>query len=1085
MNRVAASALLLLALAPASLAAQYFGQNRMQYSAFKFKIIETQHFDVFYYDQARPVAMDAARMAERSYIRLSNVLGHEFREKKPIILYASHSDFQQTNALGEQPSEATGGVTDFYRHRMVLPLTGSYEELEHVMQHEMTHQFQYDIWSNGTPGAGLQFLINLNPPLWFVEGMAEYLSIGPVDPNTAMWLRDAALEGTLPSINQLEHDPRVFPYRFGHAILAYIGERWGDESIGTIMRSTMAGGGGLDGAFRRSIGISLAQLSDEWRDYVNKKYLPEIANRQKASSFSTQLLTEKTAEGDYHLAPGMAPDGSQIVYFSERNWISFDLYLADATTGKVKKRLLKSTYSGAFETFRFINSSATWSPDGTKIVLAAKQGPRDRIVLVNVARNKVVQQIKPMLGAITSPAFSPDGSQIVFSGDFGGVSDLYIVNADGTGLRQLTNDKYADLEPTWSPDGQTIAFTTDRGPGTDFSTLRFGNMRVALYHLADGTTEVLPQMQMGKNVNPQWAPDGQSIAFVSDRNGVSNLYLYKFNDRQVYQLTNLYTGIQGITSTAPVISWAPTADRLAFVYYEAGDFDIYAVNNPRGLAREPWQPPAYRIARDGTPIEPSPAEAPAPIRPAPTTVALAPDLAAPPAVPDTTVAPEPSASSLYRTSEGFRAADAPATAADSAVPPPVSISALMDTATPGLPDTLDFLFRPYKVHYSIDFLARPTIGYTRQSFGGGFYGGSTVVLGDMLGDHNLVFSGYINGQVGESMILAEYVNRVRRLNWATSIGQTPYYNLLPSQIIYDSPAPGTQTYVENVRRLIFRDAQIQGIYPLSRFQRLEGSMRLANVDDAIQQTSYVYDPITGAALANPVRRVIGLENVFFIAPTLALVYDNTIDGYVGPAYGTRYRLGVTPTVGGWNFTTLNADYRRYILLKRPLTLAFRAQYFGQIGQDASLFQVFIGNTAIVRGNTPGSYQRDECSYARNYTAGICVPLNDLIGTQMGITSVELRFPILTPSMSFLPAAFPPIEGAFFWDMGIAANDYNVIKWKRAPGDDPFIVRVPIQSFGVSARMNLFGFMILRLDYAIPQERTGMNGLWTLSIGPVW
>ena len=305
MNRIAAGALLLLALAPASLAAQYFGQNRMQYSAFKFKIIETQHFDVFYYDQARPVALDAARMAERSYIRLSNVLGHDFREKKPIILYASHSDFQQTNALGEQPSEATGGVTDFYRHRMVLPLTGSYEELEHVMQHEMTHQFQYDIWSNGTPGAGLQFLIQLNPPLWFVEGMAEYLSIGPVDPNTAMWLRDAALEGTLPTINQLEHDPRVFPYRFGHAILAYIGERWGDESIGTIMRSTMAGGGGLDGAFRRSIGISLDQLSDEWREYVNKKYLPEIANRQKASSFSTQLLTEKTAEGDYHLAPGI------------------------------------------------------------------------------------------------------------------------------------------------------------------------------------------------------------------------------------------------------------------------------------------------------------------------------------------------------------------------------------------------------------------------------------------------------------------------------------------------------------------------------------------------------------------------------------------------------------------------------------------------------------------------------------------------------------------------------------------------------------------------------------------------------------
>jgi Tol biopolymer transport system component len=1079
MKRIIAGVLFLLALAPASLAAQYFGQNRMQYSAFKFKIIETQHFEVFYYDQARAVALDAARMAERSYIRLSSVLGHDFRDKKPIILYASHSDFQQTNALGEQPSEATGGVTDFYRHRMVLPLTGSYEELEHVMQHEMVHQFQYDIWSNGTPGAGLQFLMQLNPPLWFVEGMAEYLSIGPVDPNTAMWLRDAALEGTLPSISQLEHDPRVFPYRFGHAILAYIGERWGDESIGTIMRSTMAGGGGLDGAFRRSIGISLDQLSDEWRDYVNKKYLPEIANRQKARSFSTPVLTEKTAQGDYHLAPGISPDGSQLVYFSERNWISFDLYLADAATGKVKKRLLKSTYSGPFETFRFINSSATWSPDGTRIVLAAKEGPRDRILIVDVKRNKIIKQIKPPLGAITSPSFSPDGSQIVFTGYAGGISDLFIVNSDGTGLKRLTDDKYADMEPAWSPDGRTIAFSTDRGPGTDFSTLHFGNMRIALYHLDDGTTEVLPQMQMGKNVNPEWAPDGRSIAFVSDRNGVSNLYLYQLDDRQVYQLTNLYTGIQGITSTAPVISWAPTADRLAFVYYEAGDFDIYAVNNPRGLAREPWQPPPYRIARDGTPIVPEPA--PAPVRPVPE-VAFGPDTAR--ARPDTALA-EPAVTSLYRTPEGFRAADAPPAVGDSLVPPPVSISALMDTATPGLPDTLDFLFKPYKVHYSVDFLARPTVGYTRQSFGSGFYGGSTVILGDMLGDHNLVFSGYINGRVGESLLLAEYVNRTRRLNWATSLGQTPYYNLLPSQIIYDYPFVGAQTYVENVRRLIFRDAQVDAIYPLSRFQRIEGNMRLANVDDAIQQTSYSYDPLTGAQIGNPVQRIIGLENVWFIAPTAALVYDNTIDGYVGPAYGTRYRLAVTPTVGGWDFTTLNVDYRRYILLARPLTLAFRAQYFGQVGRDASLFQVFIGNTALVRGFTPGSYQRNECSFARNYIDGICVPLNDLIGTQMCLTSVELRFPILTPMMHFVPNGFPPIEGAVFFDMGIATNANTIVKWQRAPGDNPFLVRVPIKSFGVSARMNLFGFMILRLDWALPQDRPGMNGLWTLSIGPTW
>ncbi|HZA92115.1 MAG TPA: hypothetical protein VE420_05770, partial [Gemmatimonadales bacterium] len=272
MLRRAAPALLCFLLAPGLLSAQYFGRNKVQYSSFDFKVIQTEHFDVYYYEQERVAAMDAARMAERGYARLSKILNHDFRERKPIILYASHSDFQQTNALGGQgPGEGTGGVTDFQRNRAVQPFTGSYAEFEHVLQHEMVHQFQYDTWSRGRAGGGLSTLIAINPPLWFAEGMAEYLSSGPIHPETAMWLRDASLEGKLPTIEQMTLDPYTyFPYRFGHALWSYIGERWGDEAVGAILKATLAGG--IDGAFRRTIGLTLDQLSTQWRDAVLKKY---------------------------------------------------------------------------------------------------------------------------------------------------------------------------------------------------------------------------------------------------------------------------------------------------------------------------------------------------------------------------------------------------------------------------------------------------------------------------------------------------------------------------------------------------------------------------------------------------------------------------------------------------------------------------------------------------------------------------------------------------------------------------------------------------------------------------------------------
>ena len=171
-----AAILALTTLGAGPLAAQYFGQNKVQYRTFDFKIIQTEHFEVYYYPEERAAALDAARMAERGYARLSRILHHQFQGRKPIVLYASGSDFQQTNVT-DVGGESVGGVTEFFKHRMVLPFTGSYAELEHVLQHEMVHQFQFDVYSRGRPGGGVQTLISVNPPLWFMEGMADHLMV--------------------------------------------------------------------------------------------------------------------------------------------------------------------------------------------------------------------------------------------------------------------------------------------------------------------------------------------------------------------------------------------------------------------------------------------------------------------------------------------------------------------------------------------------------------------------------------------------------------------------------------------------------------------------------------------------------------------------------------------------------------------------------------------------------------------------------------------------------------------------------------------------------------------------------------------
>src|SRR5881398_2800806 len=425
-----------------------------------------------------------------------------------------------------------------------------------------------------------------------MEGMAEYLSVGPIDNHTAMWLRDASVEGHLPTLQQLSYD-EVFPYYFGHAIWAHVRGNWGGEGGSQILQAYTSAG--VEGAFNGVIGVTLDELISGWRDAVQTTYLPQLADHYRARRIAQPLLTRKRSEGTLHIAPALAPDGRQIAYFSEKNSFFVDLYLADAETGKVLRRLVKSTLSSNYESLRFINSAGSWSPDGRYFAIAAKRRDRDDLVILDVKKDEEVRRIPLPLNGLTTPSWSPDGKELVFSGYDGGISDLFVVNADGSGLHRLTNDKYADLQPSWAPDGKTIAFATDRGPKTDFDALKFGNMRIALFHLDKGTIELLGHMDQGKNIDPAWAPDGRSLAFVSDRTGISNIFLYDFTDTNIYELTDVFTGVSGITALSPCLSWAHEADRLAFAYYEDGEYNVYAVDNPRSLKRQPYQAPAIPL----------------------------------------------------------------------------------------------------------------------------------------------------------------------------------------------------------------------------------------------------------------------------------------------------------------------------------------------------------------------------------------------------------------------------------------------------------------------------------------------------------
>ena len=1069
-------------------AQNYFGKNQPQYKRFQWRVLETEHFRVHYYKEEKAAVEDAARMAERSYARLSRVLGHEFRERKPIVIFASRTDFAQNNIFGDL-GEGTGGVTDAQRQRNVLPLTGDFRTFEHVLTHEMVHQFQYDVFSRGRAGANLQALQAVNPPLWFMEGMAEYLSLGTDHRFTDMWLRDAAMNGDIPSIEQMTVYPdRFFPYRFGESLMRYIGERWGDQVIGQILEAVP--NVGIERAFRRELGLSLEELSDDWKDALQKQYLPTIVNLDRPRRFAENLLNTKKSGGDIFLAPSLSDDGNNIVFLSNGNFLRgevfIDLWLANARTGKRIRRLVKSTTNPNAEELRLLYSQSSFSPDGRDVAYVGQRNGKDVLYLTRT-RGGNTRRINLPVDGVLSPVFTPDGKHVVFSANKGGVTDLAIVAVDGTGFRMLTTDMHGDFMPSVSPDGRTIAFASDRGAETDFELLRFSRWKICLYDLATGAVTVLPN-QPGLSINPVWAPDGRSLAYITDRNGVPNVFLYDFGNREHYQLTNVVGGISGITEFSPALTWARTADRMAFVHFEKkGEYTVWTVDNPRSLKKEPYRAPVkapqgiIASTNNGitiTPTAPAPGTAVNPAVPARPTGAVVPG-ATPPLV---AVGPSRFPSrSVYRGIEGTRKSDSlPARLErDSTL---ASVDALLDSADLALPDPTRFRDAPYKVSYEADYVARPSIGYAQDNFGRGLFGGTTVVLSDLLGNNRLAFTAQVNGRVQDAIIYAGYTNLAGKLQYNAAVSQFPFFFFNGQQTTQVSP--GVFQENQNLARFVLRDIGVTSLLPQNRFKRFELGLGMQNIGRSNLIVARQFNSFGESTQF----QIVGDENLgslWFLQPKAAFVSDNTLNGYTAPIMGRRMRFAYEPTFGSRQWHEVTTDYRRYDpLLFNFLTIATRFTSVARVGRDESFFPNYIGNPNGImwmRGYDRVNALNFGCQPSIGASAGCSNA--ELLGSRAFVASAEARFPLIRRfELGVLPVQLPPVDGAIFYDAGMAWSSGQSVSLSRPAAFNANSQRFVLRSYGYSLRLNLFNFALLRWDYAIPLDRPERKGFWQWSLG---
>ncbi len=512
MRRRALGLALLVAVAPAGLAGQfgYFGQNKIQYQTFSWQVLRGPHVDLYCYPEEMELARVALEYAEASYDVLERRFTHSVAKRIPLILYASHADFEQTNVLPYAPPEGLLGVTDFLKRRVTLPFTGNYAEFRHTLRHELVHAFQLSLATE----TFLRYPRGMHAalPLWFTEGLAEYFS-GGEDSRDEMILRDLTVSGRLPTLPQITYAGGGIIYPIGGSVLRYLGSTYGDWRVAALYHDLWKYHT-LDDGLKELYGRSLAQLSDEWRFWLRRRYYPEV-DSTRPLALTARQLTRLAIKPTVYRLPG--DTGVRMLYFSPADgYVSIYSRSLDRDDSRP---VVRGERSPEFESFHFFESRIDVNAAGVA-VFGSRFESRDALIFWDLRAGQLVGRYQfPSLVSTLSPAWAPDGKSVVFSGlAVSGYADLYrLWLADGR-LERLTNDRYQDSDPSVSPDGRVVVFSSDRT-----ATGAQGGRNLFLLDLTTGAIRYLTYGSW-QDDGPRWSPGSGRIWFTSDRDGTLQIY---------------------------------------------------------------------------------------------------------------------------------------------------------------------------------------------------------------------------------------------------------------------------------------------------------------------------------------------------------------------------------------------------------------------------------------------------------------------------------------------------------------------------------------------------------------------------------
>lgn len=1026
-----------------------FGQNKVQYKKHEWFYIQTRHFDIYYPNGGETIAEFTAAAAEQAIEQLHEDFNYKINNRIMLIVYNSHNDFQETNVTDQYTGQGVGGFTEPFKNRVVFPFEGSYEKFRHVLHHELVHAVMQDMYFGGSIQNVISKGISLQLPHWFMEGTAEFFSQG-WETNTDMFIRNAIISEALPDINRLTG---YLGYRGGQSVFRYLADTYGRQKLGELLNKVQ-GLGSLEAAMKASIGIDFEELNERWKKSLKIEYWPDIATKKDPDEFAKRLTDNSKNFGFYNTSPAISPQGDKIAFISDRD-IYLDVYIMDANDGKILKKVVKSGTTADFEELNILYPTLTWSPDNVTIAISTKNRGYDVISIINTETDERYN-LPIQMNGIESVSWSRDGEKIAFMGHNAAQSDIYIYNLKTEEFTNITNDIFSDNDPVWTPDSKKIIFSSDRKNFVskkqipkDFIMSEHDYKLLDLYMVDIESRKIkrLTDWELSYEKYPIVSPDGKTLIFISDKNGINNIYrksIEEFDNPEIESLVDIpAVPLTNSLNEISQISSSYDGKKLVFTSLYKMGYNIFMLNNifdtePVADSLEPTKYMASLLREKNN------------------TELLVNNLSSEnsdstlfnvnDAVTDTTN--NNGRSRIFTGAyikESSEKADSVKTDFSRYVfgsDPLESDSVRIEKRNILFSEKLDsdgnFLVNRYKINFTPDLI------YANAGFST-YYGllGTTVLsFSDILGNHRLIGLTSLQIDIKNSDYGLAYYYLENRVNFGVEAFHT-------ARFLYRSSFFGSELY--RFRNFGF---VASASYPINRFYRIDGSMSVMSV--TAENLDNIFIPSDKAT---------------YIVPALNFVHDNVLWGYTSPIQGTRYSLTLFGDPGitraRQSFYSLMWDYRTYFRFFFDNGFVFRLS--GGYSGGANRQRFFLGGTEnwINRSFATQSIPVESASdYAFLSPA---MPLRgydyaEQIGSKYSLMNLELRLPLIRYLVTGpLPILFQNILGTAFIDAGTAWDNTQKLKLF---GRDEFNNRVTqdlLIGTGVGLRMYLF--FLWRLDVA--------------------